>query len=545
MDLNGNALPADTTGYDSEGLVALADGTFWVSDEYGPFITHFDATGRAIERLSPVGASPTLPVELANRLENRGMEGLTLTPDGTQLVGIMQSALNQPDVVTANDDPKKIAAVRIVVYTLATGAVREYLYMLDNPSTTGTGVSEITALTNTTFLVDERDGKFPPNTYKKLYKIDLAGATDIGPNTSVPGSYETTGGKRGLVIGGNSVEELIRQSNTASATSTLAANGITPVGKSFSVDIGSTLQSLNSAGAFFSHDKIEGVAAMGNFVVIANDSDFGIDGVTNTTSPYQLHAKTSPATGAQDDGEFLVIDTTRLPALTATATVTINVSAAPDPVVYNGVDSTFPVLADGDPTPVDFGSSNVGQNVSRTFAIKNNGTANLTGLTPTIDGANSDDFIGDHIAGLTGGSRGHDDDGRAICAFGRRNAQRGLAHREQCRRRKGLLRHQPFRNRCRLPSTLAAWDVHAQAGGVNNFGPSPLGATFSDSHVTVGGLTRGSGVSTTGTGAARGWGGVAWLSTGFHRGDQRKSICHFFGDGEFGIQCFLQEHQQI
>ena len=30
-----------------------ADGTFWVSDEYGPFITHFDAHGRQIGRLSP------------------------------------------------------------------------------------------------------------------------------------------------------------------------------------------------------------------------------------------------------------------------------------------------------------------------------------------------------------------------------------------------------------------------------------------------------------------------------------------------------------
>jgi hypothetical protein len=29
-DLNGNVLPADPNGYDSEGLVALPDGTFWV-----------------------------------------------------------------------------------------------------------------------------------------------------------------------------------------------------------------------------------------------------------------------------------------------------------------------------------------------------------------------------------------------------------------------------------------------------------------------------------------------------------------------------------
>jgi len=48
-------------------------------------------------------------------------------------------------------------------------------------------------------------------------------------------------------------------------------------------------------------------------------------------------------------------------------------------------------------------------------------------------------------------------------------------------------------------------------GGTNIFGPSPFAATSSDSNVTVGGLTRGSGVGTTGaTGAASGWGGAAW-----------------------------------
>jgi len=47
-------------------------------------------------------------------------------------------------------------------------------------------------------------------------------------------------------------------------------------------------------------------------------------------------------------------------------------------------------------------------------------------------------------------------------------------------------------------------------GGTNNFGPSPFAATLSDSNVTVGGLTRGIGVGTTGTGAASGWGGNAW-----------------------------------
>src|SRR5262249_9997464 len=143
-DLNGNVLAADPNGYDSEGLVALPDGTFWVSDEYGPFITHFDATGKQIGRLSPFDGS--LPPELANRVANRGMEGLTITPDGSTLVGAMQSALQQSDL--AGVDPKKITVTRILTYRLSDGAVHEYLYLLDNPATTGTAISEIAALSN-------------------------------------------------------------------------------------------------------------------------------------------------------------------------------------------------------------------------------------------------------------------------------------------------------------------------------------------------------------------------------------------------------------
>jgi hypothetical protein len=59
---NGAVTPVpvakDPYGYDSEGLVALPDGTFWVSDEYGPYLTHFDANGFEIGRLTPYPNSP-------------------------------------------------------------------------------------------------------------------------------------------------------------------------------------------------------------------------------------------------------------------------------------------------------------------------------------------------------------------------------------------------------------------------------------------------------------------------------------------------------
>ena len=333
-DLAGNVLAQDPDGYDSEGLVALPDGTFWVSDEYGPFITHFNSRGDEIGRLSPLNGS--LPHELLNRVPNRGMEGLTITPDGKTLVGMMQSSLQQPDLQGSN--AKSLTPLRIVTYGLRTHQLHEYLYLLHDPKTNGTAVSELTALSNTTFLVDERDGNFPAaGGFKKLFEINLAGATDVGPSSHVPGAvYDGSG--EGLLVGGKSIELLTKGLDTADSQAALAAAGIKTVSSTLYLDMDSLLLSLDSQGRFYSHDKIEGVAALdgGHEIVISNDSDFGISGVTNAAPPWQLQAKISPATGQQDDGEYLEIDPDKLAsaasstpsaAQTSTATVTIHVRA--------------------------------------------------------------------------------------------------------------------------------------------------------------------------------------------------------------------------
>jgi Esterase-like activity of phytase/Bacterial Ig domain len=157
VTIDGKPLPASDHGLDTEGLVAMSDGTFWVSDEYGPFIVHFDANGKELERLSPFDGS--LPRELSLRSANQGMEGLTITPDGSTLVGIMQSALKTPGL---EGSAKSVPLARIVTVNLATKAVKEYLYPLANPQETKVAVSEITALSDTEFLIDERDGELQP-----------------------------------------------------------------------------------------------------------------------------------------------------------------------------------------------------------------------------------------------------------------------------------------------------------------------------------------------------------------------------------------------
>ncbi|WP_227985011.1 esterase-like activity of phytase family protein [Nocardia spumae] len=315
-DLDGHPLPPTDHGLDPEGLAALADGTFWISDEYGPFLLHLDASGREIERLAPGSG---LPRELSMRTPNQGMEGLTVTPDGRTLVGIIQSALRTPGLGSAREVP----ITRIVTVDLRSRAVGEFVYPLEDPEST-LSVSDITALDDHTFLVDERDGELAPKANKKLWTIDLSGATDIGPRSRIPGTrYDP---QLGLLVGDRPLETYVGKVSTADGVAALAQAGITPVAKKSNLDLAGLLAGLNPQGAFFGHDKIEGVATTdgGKTLYLCDDSDFGLAGSGGERPPFTVKPKILPD-GRQDTGEILRIDTRALPARTRTDTVTVTV----------------------------------------------------------------------------------------------------------------------------------------------------------------------------------------------------------------------------
>ncbi|WP_089806189.1 esterase-like activity of phytase family protein [Chitinophaga sp. YR627] len=256
-DLNGNILTPSPDGIDSEGLVAAADGTFWISDEYGPHIVHIDATGKTIERINPFGTGTgnrKLPAVFTNRRANRGMEGLTITPDGKTLVGMMQSPMYNPSKTAVANS----TVLRILTFDIATAATKQYAYLMDNTSLTG--VSEIVAVNSTTFLTLERDGLFGgattnPATFKKVFKIDLSNATDIS---------DPANGATGKLYNGKTVEEL-------NDVAGLKGAGITPVTKTVVLDL------LKDLPTVYPHDKAEGLALLpGNILVISNDDDFGV-----------------------------------------------------------------------------------------------------------------------------------------------------------------------------------------------------------------------------------------------------------------------------
>jgi Esterase-like activity of phytase len=194
--------------FDPEGIRVGPNGTFYISDEYGPFILEFDRLGRLLRRIAvPSKFSISNPSEdpnlellgnTAGRQANRGMEGLAISPDGRFLFGIMQNALLQDNGLSPGTTNRLGLNTRILKIDLLTGATQEYVYVLDAINR-GQGVSEILAINDHEFLVVERDNRSflaaepQAPTRKTIYKINLMGATDVSGIASLPAGALPTG----------------------------------------------------------------------------------------------------------------------------------------------------------------------------------------------------------------------------------------------------------------------------------------------------------------------------------------------------------------
>jgi hypothetical protein len=178
--------------FDPEGVRVGNDGEHvYLTDEYGPYVYEFERKSGVRTR------SFTLPSEFAitessaqgeveisdntsGRVANKGMEGLAITPDGSTLLGAMQSPLLQ-------DKGTDGRFLRIVAINIASGATEQYAYELTNIGTESEPkyptISELVAIGNDQFLVDERDGKGLGDdstaVFKRIFKIDLCDAEDV------------------------------------------------------------------------------------------------------------------------------------------------------------------------------------------------------------------------------------------------------------------------------------------------------------------------------------------------------------------------------
>ena len=196
---------------DAEAIAKLPDGSFFVSDEYGPYIYRFSADGKLLSATPPPAAllpmrkgkvdfasnnpgpgaaAPDPEDPESGRQNNQGLEGMSLTPDGRFLIAVLQSAPRQD----GGDSGATRHNTRALVYDAADPAqlklVQEYVVPL--PTFTDAkgkkkvaAQSEIVALSSTAFLMLARDSgngfglKDDTSLYRVINVVDLSGATDI------------------------------------------------------------------------------------------------------------------------------------------------------------------------------------------------------------------------------------------------------------------------------------------------------------------------------------------------------------------------------
>jgi hypothetical protein len=167
---------------DSEAMRVLDPKTFALSDEYGPSVGLFGFDGKQQRRWKlptefalAVGAAAPLEV---GTYPNRGLEGLALSADGTQLVAAMQGPLVQDGVI----EGEKCLGLNTRWLVLdrrdpEIAPLKQLAYPLTDEST---GVSEVLAVDAQRFLVLERDSRVGSEArIKHIYLADIRGATDV------------------------------------------------------------------------------------------------------------------------------------------------------------------------------------------------------------------------------------------------------------------------------------------------------------------------------------------------------------------------------
>ncbi len=304
--------------FDPEGLVIdPRTGHLIVADEYGPSVYEFDAKGRLLqvfvtpENLIPKVTGvvnfvairdacsamllPPLCGLNGGRQDNRGFEGLAISPDGTKLYAVLQDPLvNEP---TPNDG-RNGRNLRIVVFDNDPGSptylssIAQYAYQLEpqalvaarinalkpgNATATdprqgrNIGLSAIAAINDHEFLVLERDNRGigvddPAGNNavgsKRMFKIDIDGATNIA-TLSLPDD-------------GN-----------------LAGAGIVPVTKSPSVFIDLAGSTLLPNGKLA--EKWEGMTIGpklrngGHLILTGNDNDYSVTQNANSGEQFDVY----------------------------------------------------------------------------------------------------------------------------------------------------------------------------------------------------------------------------------------------------------------
>ena len=256
-NFNTKTAAKDVWGIDSEGLVVDKEGNFWIAEEGGPTIWKLNKNGVVVKRYTPYANVPGAEKEdiaidtvYKYRKNNRGFEGLAMTPNG-KLYAIIQSPILYPTKTIGENS----RIHRILEIDPKTDQMRMLAYLNDGIiGASGADqirlrdwkIGDMAAINDNEFLVIEQalrgttDRKF-------VYKINISKATPVNS---------------GLYNGTTTLEAL--KDSTG-----LANNNIVPVAKTLFMDMLANKWPSN-------FEKAEGIALINDSTIaFVNDNDFG------------------------------------------------------------------------------------------------------------------------------------------------------------------------------------------------------------------------------------------------------------------------------
>ncbi|MFF0200460.1 esterase-like activity of phytase family protein [Streptomyces sp. NPDC005017] len=161
--------------FDVESIVRSADGTYWMGDEFGPYLLHFSARGRLLR--APVALDGVRAPETAARTgeqatigSSKGFEGLVRSVDGRRLYPLLEGSVTGDtpgDLRFSEFDPRRGA------YT-----GKRFVYRLESSAH---AIGDAVAVDRHRFLVIERDGgQGDAAKFKRIYLADTRDRDEDG-----------------------------------------------------------------------------------------------------------------------------------------------------------------------------------------------------------------------------------------------------------------------------------------------------------------------------------------------------------------------------
>jgi hypothetical protein len=178
------------TGYDFdvESIARAADGTYWVGEEFGPYVLHFAVDGTLLDEPIPHAflKSPSNPLVLnqpgtETMTSSRGFESFAVDPSSNLAYAVAESAPLVDALRAVPGDERVLEFFELDTLTHAYTGV-SYRYQKDGTAAANSVlIGDMANVGPGKYVLIERDGGAGPTAaIKRLYFVDLAVTDEAG-----------------------------------------------------------------------------------------------------------------------------------------------------------------------------------------------------------------------------------------------------------------------------------------------------------------------------------------------------------------------------